>query len=151
MQFVGAKAMPRFPSRRKTVFWGVLVQARLWILMALLPFFFGKSTLSVVLLIGLVALYHGANGVIVPVWNSLIGDLVPLETRGRYFGNRNRLTGMSTFIALFAAGIILHVFEKNQAVSMGFLVIFLVAFLFRLNSARWIAKHDDPELRILPE
>jgi MFS family permease len=151
MQFVSAKAMPRFSSRRKTVFWGVLVQACLWIPMALLPFFFGKGSLSVVCLIGLVALYHGANGFIVPVWNSLIGDLVPLETRGRYFGNRSRLTGMSTFIALFAAGIILYVFEKNQAVSIGFLVIFLMAFLARLNSARWIAKHDDPELRILPE
>jgi len=150
MQLVGARAMPRFRSRRAVILTGVLFQGVLWIPLALLPFIFGRTSLSVVLLIGLVVLYRGANGVVVPVWNSLIGDLVPPEIRGRFFGNRNRLTGMSTFIALLLAGLILHVFERLDLVAAGYLIIFGAAFIARLNSARWLARYDDPEIRILP-
>jgi MFS family permease len=151
MQLVGAKAMPRFRSRRAVVVTGVLLQGSLWIPMALLPFVFGRGAMPVILLIGLVTLYHGANGAVVPVWNSLIGDLVPFETRGRFFGNRNRLTGMSSFIALVLAGITLHLFERDDVAEVGYLIIFAAAFLARLNSARWLARYEDPELRILPE
>jgi hypothetical protein len=38
-----------------------------------------------------------ANAAGLPVWSSLIGDLVPAGIRGRFFGRRNRATGMSTF------------------------------------------------------
>ncbi|MEE4352869.1 MAG: MFS transporter [Desulfatiglans sp.] len=151
MQLAGARAMPRFRSRRTVVLTGVLVQAVLWIPMAILPFLFGYGMLPVFLLIGLVTLYHGANGSVVPVWNSLIGDLVPAKIRGRFFGSRNRLTGMSTFMALLLAGVILHYFEKERMAEVGYLIIFSVAFLARLNSARWIARYEDPEIRILPE
>jgi MFS family permease len=150
MQLAGAQAMPRFRSRRMVVLIGILVQASLWIPMAALPFVFGSGAMPVFLLIGLVMLYRGANGAVVPVWNSLIGDLVPSEVRGRFFGNRNRLTGMSTFIALVLAGIILHLFERKNMAEVGFLIIFLSSLLARLNSARWLAKYEDPELRILP-
>ena len=151
MQLAGSRAMPLFRSRRKVVLTGVLIQASLWIPMAFLPFLFGSGVLPVLLLIGLVTLYHGANGAVVPVWNSLIGDLVPSEIRGRYFGNRNRLTGMSTFIALLFAGITLHLFQKEGVAEVGYLIIFAAAFFARLNSARWLARYEDPELRILPE
>lgn len=151
MQLASARAMPRFRSRRAVVLTGVLVQASVWIPMAFLPFLLGSGAIPVLLLIGLVTLYHGANGAVVPVWNSLIGDLVSSEIRGRFFGNRNRLTGMSTFIALLLAGITLHVFEREDVAEVGYLIIFVAAFLARLNSARWLARYEDPELRILPE
>jgi MFS family permease len=58
---------------------------------------------------------------------------------------------MSTFIALVLAGIVLHVFNKNHLVEAGYFIIFMFAFLARLNSARWLARYEDPELTILPE
>jgi MFS family permease len=151
MQFLGARAMPRFRSRRKIIFSGVMFQALVWIPMALMFFFLGKGSSSVYFLIGLVILYRGANGIVNPIWSSLIGDIVPPEIRGRYFGHRNRLTGMASFISLLLAGLILSLFEKQHAVEIGYLTIFLVAFLARADSARWIAKYSDPELVILPE
>ncbi|MBU4318797.1 MAG: MFS transporter [Proteobacteria bacterium] len=151
MQFVGAKMMPRFKSRRRTVFIGVMAQAFFWIPMLLLPFFCGTGGLAVFLLILFSSGYHGANGAVLPVWNSLIGDLVPFEIRGRFFGNRNRLTGIATFISVLAAGILLDVFDKIDLTSTGYLCIFVVAFLARVNSGRWVAKYDDPEFRMLPD
>lgn len=151
LQLAGAWTMPRFRSRRTLVLAGVLVQASMWIPIALLPFLFGSGTGPVFMLIAWVLLYRGANGAVVPAWNSLIGDLVPPETRGRFFGNRNRLSGMGTFIALILAGIILDLFARAGATEVGYLIVFSAAFLARLDSGRWIAKYDDPELSIPPE
>jgi MFS family permease len=151
MQLAGARTMSWFRSRRAVVFTGALIQASLWIPMAFLPFLYGVSSTSVFLLIGFAMLYHGANGVIVPIWNSLVGDLVSPNIRGRFFGKRNRLSSISTFIALLLAGITLHLFEKNNVAAVGYLIIFTAALLARLNSARWLRRYEDPELRILPE
>ena len=151
MQFMGAKGMPRFKSRRKAVIIGVMVQAIFWIPMAVLPFVWGKGSFAVWMLILFVSGYHGANGAVLPVWNSLIGDLVPLEIRGRFFGNRNRLTGMATFISVVGAGMVLDTFQKQNSTSIGYLCIFTVAFFARINSARWLANYDDPKFHILPE
>ena len=148
MQWVGATNMDRFRSRRRVVIIGAALQALAIIPILLIPFLFDKSTVAVLFLLAWIIVYQGANGAVLPVWNSLIGDLVPADKRGRYFGQRNRLTGMSTFIALLIAGIILHIFAKAGIPQWGFVVTFSIAFLARLNSIRWLARYDDPEFKI---
>jgi len=122
MQWAGAINMDRIRSRRRVVIVGAAIQALTLIPMALIPFFFGKGSSPVLYLLALIMVYQAANGAVLPVWNSLIGDLVPADIRGRYFGQRNRLTGMSTFIALLIAGVILHIFAKTGIPEWGFLV-----------------------------
>lgn len=151
MQWVGAINMDRIHSRRRIVLTGASIQALTFIPMSLIPFFFGRGTSSVLLLMVFILVYHGANGAIIPVWNSLIGDLVPAGIRGRFFGQRNRLTGMSTFISLLIAGVLLHIFEKTGNLMWGFFVIFSAAFLARMNSIRWLSRYDDPEFQIAPD
>jgi MFS family permease len=93
-------------------------------------------------------IYQAAGGVGLPVWNSLIGDLVPSDIRGRYFGQRNRLTGLSAFIALIFAGVILDLFARAGIARWGFVTTFALAFLSRLNSVRWLARYEDPAFSI---
>ncbi len=152
MQWFGALKLDRFRSRRRWVMAGAFIQALTFIPMALLPFVFGKGPLAPILfLLALIMVYQGANGTVVPAWNSLIGDLIPAGVRGRFFGHRNRLTGMSTFTALLMAGAILHLFEKVGIPEAGFMVVFSVAFLARMNSIRWLSKYEDPAFLISPE
>ena len=148
MQWAGASNLDRFHRRRKVIKYGASTQALTLIPIALLPLFPVKGTLAISILLGLIMVYQGANGAVVPAWNSLIGDLVPVDIRGRFFGHRNRLTGMSTFISLVLAGILLHIFERAGTPASGFTVIFLMAFLARLNSVRWLSKYDDPEFEV---
>jgi MFS family permease len=151
MQWLAAVTMDRFRSRRKVIVAGAATQSITLIPMALLPFVFGSSTLSVLYLLALMIVYQGASGSTVPIWNSLIGDLVPANVRGRFFGHRNRLTGMSSFVSLLLAGGILDLFDRTGKAEVGFLVVFSVAFLARLNSVRWLSKYEDPEFRITPD
>ena len=151
VQLFVAQTMPRFRSRRAVIVAGALAQALLWVPIAALPFVFGGGLLPVFLLIGLVTLYRGANGVTVPVWSSLIGDLVPSEIRGRFFGKFYSLNGMSTFFSLLLAGVILEYFQKGGVLTAGYLLIFALALAARLNSARWLSRYEDPAFHIDPE
>lgn len=151
MQWASAQAMDRVRSRRRLIVTGAIFQASLWAPISVLPFLLGVGTPSILCLIGLVTLYHGLNGIIVPVWNSLIGDLVPAGVRGSFFGGRSRLTGASTFLALVCAGAVLSGFERENQLQWGYLAIFLTACLSKLNSARWLSRHEDPPAHFHPE
>jgi MFS family permease len=148
LQWAGAINMDRIKSRRRFVIIGALIQAVTLIPMALIPLLFGQGSLSVLILLTLAMVYNGANAAGLPVWSSLIGDLVPTEIRGRFFGQRNRLTTMSTLVSLLVAGLILHLFAQNGLPQWGFLVILVVALIARLNSVRWLIRYDDPSFTI---
>nr|MBF0221041.1 MFS transporter [Desulfobulbaceae bacterium] len=150
-QWISALSLDRFQSRKNIIFFWSLFQGAIWLPVALLPFLFGPGNFGTISLICLVTINHIATGFIYPVWSSLMGDLVPIKIRGRFFGNRNRLTGMSSFISLLLAGSILHFFKNAEQAALGFLVIFIIAMLARFCSAFWIHRYDDPPYRVQPE
>lgn len=150
-QWVSALALDRLRSRRAVIVVWALFQALLWLPVALLPYLLGPGSVAAVSLICLVILNHVAAGFIHPVWSSLIGDLVPIGIRGRFFGNRSRLTGMSSFVSLLLAGGVLHLFQNAGMAAAGFLLIFTAAMLARFSSAYWMYRYDDPPYHVQPE
>jgi len=150
-QAVAVFFMPFFKTRRRPIVVSAIINALVWIPIALLPFVLGSGSTTVSLLIVLVTIYHVAGNFGAPLWNSLIGDLVPAHSRGRYFGRRNRLIGLFTFIAVLLAGQILEVSRSSGNEAFGFLAIFFIAAVARLLSARWLSTYDDPPLTIRKE
>lgn len=150
-QWISALALDRFRSRRSVMVFWASVQALLWLPIALLPFFLDPGNIAAVSLICLVTLNHMATGFIHPVWSSLMGDLVPLRIRGRYFGSRNRLTGMSSFFGLLLGGGALHFFQNAGIAATGFLVVFMVAMGARALSILWMRGYADPPYHVQPE
>lgn len=148
MQWVGAINLDRIRSRRRVVITGALIQALTFLPIAVLPFLSDNRYQSVILLLLFVIVYHGANGAGVPAWNSLIGDLIHQNERGRFFGQRNTLTGLGSFIALTLSGLVLHAFEKQGNLETGYLIIFMIACAARLYSVRWLSGYDDPPLDV---
>ncbi|MBN1905501.1 MAG: MFS transporter [Deltaproteobacteria bacterium] len=151
IQWAGAINLDRIRSRRRVVKTGAFIQALTFVPIALLPFIIDMGETSVLLLLLMVIVYFCANGATVPAWNSLIGDLIHPNARGKFFGKRNTLTGMNTFIALTLSGLMLHVFKQQGNPEIGYLIIFAVAGFARLLSAHWIGRYDDPQLAITPD
>ncbi|MDH5524641.1 MAG: MFS transporter [Desulfobulbaceae bacterium] len=150
-QWISALTLDRIRSRRTVIFCWALFQGILWLPVALLPFFFGPGSVATISLICLTTLNHIASGFIHPVWSSLMGDLVPIDIRGRFFGNRNRFTGMSSFVSLLLAGSVLHFFKSAELAAFGFLAVFIIAMLARFCSAAWVRRYDDPPYHVQPE
>jgi len=138
-----------FKSRKKLVYISVLLQALMYIPVALV-FFFG--TFRVIHLIIFLCIYWIFGTIANPAWNSWIGDLVNEKERGSYFGRRNRVTGFLSFASLLAAGYILQRFSSSVSMEyLGFVIIFSLAMFSRILSFIYLMKAYEPEYTIDPE
>ncbi|NLF25952.1 MAG: MFS transporter [Deltaproteobacteria bacterium] len=127
-----------------------VLQSMFWLLIAAIPWACGVRSSAVTVLILAVSGYHIVNGLIAPVWNSLIGDLVPVNVRGSFFGKRGKLVSLMTFISMFAAGQTLELFKSWSSTALGFFIIFAASFAVRVWSAYFLSKHADPSYRFSP-
>lgn len=142
-QLFSAWLASRLGRRKAIILFGVVLQTAMWLPIIWLPYFFPAH--AVTILIVCVALYFAGGHLATPVWNSLMGDLVPERRRGRFFARRTRLMSMTTFLALVGAGLLLHGFEAADRVRLGFMLVFTLAALARLYSATQLARMHDPE------
>lgn len=142
-QLFSAWLASRIGRRKGIILFGVTLQTIMWLPIIWLPFFFPAQAVSI--LIVCVAIYFAGNHLSAPVWNSLMGDLVPARRRGRFFARRTRLMSMMNFLAIVGAGLLLHAFEAEEKVRLGFMLVFTLAALARLYSATQLARMHDPD------
>lgn len=143
-QIFGIRLMEFFTSRRREMVIGASLQGLILFPVGLLPFLLPSNELAPWILIFLCFLYFGALGISAPIWSGLIGDLVPISIRGRFFGIRNQWCGLATVIAIIVAGTLLHYTDHHNLSQWGFLIIFWTAGFARLYSALWLSRHEDP-------
>lgn len=143
LQFISVQLLNLLKSRKKIILYGVVGQALAWLFILTTPFIPGRQ--AVAWLITSVIIYTVLGSFANPAWNSLMGDLVRSNQRGRYFGRRNGVMSIAAFISLCFGGILLHETEKWGRVGLGFVLLFSVAFVARLISARYLSLMSEPK------
>jgi MFS family permease len=141
-QLLGAWLGRRAGRRRSIILGGATVQALALLPMALLPLLFPGSAFLWVLMGA--TLYFGGVNAAAPQWSSLMGDLVPEDRRGRYFGLRNRLCSITGFTALALSGLLLDHFNRGHSTTTGFLLIFASGLAARALSIWHLGRMWDP-------
>lgn len=112
----------------------------LWILAIFLPWWRHTEWPPAWLLVALVGVSGFIQSGVGPAWISLMGDVVPGEIRGRYFGLRNGLLGIVTMAASLAAGAYL-----DRAPTPGnFQMVLSGALVFALVGIVMYGWHEDP-------
>jgi MFS family permease len=144
VQCFSAERADRSGRRKRMFVAGAVAQGLLWFLAAgaaLLP-----SAPAYVAMVVVYLLLLALHNYTVPPWTSLMGDLVPEDRRGRYFGARNFLLGMAIVVSFFGAGWWLEHARTALpgGIAWGFLTIFLVAGLARLGSAWFLSRMYEP-------
>jgi MFS family permease len=148
--------------KRKTVtYWAALVQNLFFILimgLGILYLLEIQVSYFIPLLIVAISLFYAIGAIGGPAWFSWMGSLVPEDSRGRYFARRNEITGFFGLVALVLGGILLDYFEKKGVIEFagfnlnlviaGFLILFLLAFIFRMISLRMLRKQYEPIIKI---
>lgn len=142
LQIKSADLTERMGSRKKVLNIFVFLQALMLIPMALIALRQGGG---VYLFIVLVTLFTAFGAFATPAWGSMMSDLVAEGKRGDYFGWRNMLLGMVTILSMFFAGFLVQ-YSKIFSVHMGFALLFLLAFIFRMLSWSYLKKMYDPPL-----
>jgi MFS family permease len=130
---------PLFQSRKSYIVFFATLQAFMW-----LPLIFAPQLQNPGAWLLLFVTLNTVFGMLIgPVWNSLISDVVEEEERGRFFGMRNMFTGLSAFIATITAGVVLSTFKPINPL-LGFALLFALAFSFRMLSAYFLSKMEEP-------
>ncbi len=147
MQLKTADLADWIRSRKKIITLFVLLQALVLLPMALLAF---SGEYRPGIFIAMVILFTSFGAITAPAWGSLMSDLVPHRKRGAYFGWRNRTLGFILVAMTFAAGCFLNLM-KHINIFYGFAFLFLVAFIFRIISWRYLKKMYEPPLEVKKE
>lgn len=77
-----------------------------------------------------------------------MADHVPGRIRGRYFGWRNQLVGFVNLATVFAAGALLHLARRREAI--GFALLCLIAAAARFVSWWHLRRMYDPPMPLVP-
>jgi len=141
-QLVSAWLGHRLNQRHLLIVIGAYSQAVILPLMILLPWLLPAYAIPILLLC--LTFYYAAAHFIAPQWMSLMGELVSERRRGRFFARRTALATITSFTALCAAGVILHVLNLLDYTLAGFAVLFLIAFIARLTSAYHLTRMHEP-------
>ena len=108
-QLKSTRLMEKY-SRKKIIFYSILIQSLMWIpimLLGLLFFYDIFTAYLPLLLIIFYSLHIGAGALASPVWFSWMGDIVPAKNRGKYFAFRNRVVRFVTVVSMLTAGFFL--------------------------------------------
>jgi MFS family permease len=115
------------------------------LLLAFLPLVTGHEALLVALIIALNALSLALGSLCNPSWASMAADLVPLESRGRYFASRNFAMGAVALVTSPLAGwIVRTVNAKASGDFLGYQATLLLAFLCGMLSTYSFARIPEP-------
>lgn len=140
-QIISAYLLSNLSNRKQLILAGVGFQAIAWLPLLWLPLLIPEH--AVLLLLFGASLYFLLGNLASPPWNSLMGDLVPIDQRGNYFGKRTKIMSLSSFAALFLGGVVLDATRKGDSPAAGFIIIFTIAALFRTASFLYLKKMDE--------
>lgn len=146
IQLFAARIVEVMHDRRKIIVASSLINAILWIPLLLIPY---ATPSQKYLIVVYVAVQTLASQLANPVWNSLMGDIVPKYERGRFFGLRNKVIEAVSFFAALSAGFILEYFSPVKPF-LGFTILFSLAFIARLFSAAFRSMMHNPSPDMAP-
>lgn len=106
----------------------------IWIPIFFIPFM--ERNIAFILLLLIVFFSYFFNSLRSPAWSSLMGDIVPQQIRGSYFGKRNTITGIAGIVVTLFCGYILGF--------VGFYVLFVLLILLGVLSIPVFLKMYEP-------
>jgi len=139
-QLFAAKIVEIVKDRRKILVVSSLMHAILWIPLLLIPYLSPSKKYLLVVYVAVQTIFIQLQ---LPVGNSLLGDIVPKYERGRFFGLRNKVVGMTSFVSALIAGFTLNYFSSKDPF-VGFAILFSIAFAGRAISAVFKAMMINP-------
>lgn len=146
----GAKFDQRYGGRKWVFLLCTGFLGRLLLLaLVLLPLFFSASMI-VYGIIAVVVARGFLNQFCYPAWSGLVGDLVPEDIRGRYFGSRNIGVGLAALICnpvagqvILAGGIYGYQISFGLALLLGFIATVVFSRIKEPKRQQFSVQHKE--------
>ncbi len=140
----GAILVERYSHRKEfTMAFGGGISRLAILTMALLPIFI-KGQALIWLAIALSVTRDSFGNLSFPAWVSYTADIVPMEGRGRFFGSRNFIMGITGMLAILLVGELI----TNTSIPLGYQVALGLAFAFGMLSTFSFGHLGEPTVRV---
>ncbi len=149
-QTFGSKLIGKY-SRKKIVLRSIIVEASIWLPIIAIAFLFYKGILVnslPFLFLLFFSIYVIVLNIHAPAWFSWMGDIVDKRFRGRWFAKRTLITGFIAVIVTILASIFLDYFGRKGWLMFGFMILFSLAAISRLESWRSFRKQYEPKMKL---
>lgn len=130
-------------NRYKLLIITAKLEAYTWLPITMIAALSIKNPLLLIILVTLDAIFVNMQN---PIWNALLGDVIPENRVAKYFGRRNIAVGISGLISLIIAGIILSKVSTISA-PLAFTILFFLGFVFAKIAVNNQRKIKDPAPR----
>lgn len=149
IQLVSSLWVERLGERKRLTAWFSLVARTLWLPILLVPLIL-PAAWRLPAFLALFTLSSLAIQVPVPAFTSWLSDLVPADHRGRYFGRRNMLAGVTVLVATLPTAWMLDHAIGSGRVSQGaaFGTLFGVAVAFGIGGFFLLLRQAEPPMPV---
>ena len=134
-QIPGAR-MAGIYSRKAIWYFSMILSRILWLLVPIVLILPGNQLAAFMIIIFIIFFLNGLRN---PAWTSMMGDIVPQNIRGAYFGKRNMIAGIAGILSLMASGLIVEY--------LGFNWLFFLAAAIGLVSIFFFLDVTDPGMK----
>ncbi len=130
--------LARHHDKKRIVVISSLIGRLLLLALILLPMLAGRAVVG--WSIGVLVVYAFLMNLLNPAWTTLVGQIVPVYWRGRYFSSRNIMMGLVSFLAVLGMGQIVDRFVTP----VGYQIAFGVAVALGLGATYTFARIEVP-------
>jgi len=132
----GALLVERYGRRKEiTILFGGGMARFALLVLALLPLGFTGQVLIWVV-IAVTVIRSAVGNLAFPAWMSITGDVVPMEGRGRYFGSRNFVMGLTGMVMTYLVGEFITRAGSPQGYQLSLVLAFGVGMLSTYSFSR---------------
>jgi len=134
-----AMLVERTGERKRSTLWASAGSRLMILLMAILPMLLVPTAGLIWVILGMALLRETFNNFAYPGWVALTGDMIPMEGRGRYFGTRNFVMGISGILTALVIGNLITIIGSP----LGYELAFLLAVFLGLISMFFFSRLKD--------
>lgn len=142
VQVIASFVLERKRNRKAIFLWSLLINRVPWLLIAFFPFFVREKSFLFPLLVVFLTIGSVGGAFVNVSFLSWMGDLVPLEIRGIFFGHRS----MIATIAALISGLVVGKMLDAMAGISGFAFVFALASIAGLMELFFFASTYDPPM-----
>lgn len=143
LQIFASYALEKTGKRKMMFLISGYIHRLIWIPIVLIPIIVPKENKDTALIIitVLIIIYSIANSVVNISYNSWMGDIVPANQKGSFFGRRTAISAITGIIA----GVAFGKYLDNISSLVGFAIVFIIAAIFgAMDASCFIGVKEPP-------
>lgn len=144
LQIFASYALEKTGKRKLMFLISAYVHRLIWIPIVLIPILVSKEDkeLALIIITALIIIYSIANSVVNISYNSWMGDIVPANQKGSFFGKRTAISAVTGIIA----GVAFGKYLDNISTLIGFAIVFTIAGIFGALDASCFIGVKEPTM-----